>query len=145
MVWKAGLEPATPCVQGRYSARLSYSQRWWTETDSNGRPRDYRSRALPAELPVLEIRTGFEPTITRLNASWLDHSPTGSVIGDADRGRTGTLWIDSPALCLLSYRAGKITTETTSFAATLWREYRPPCLTTVARLSTPARPKPALA
>ena len=25
---------------------------WWTETDSNGQPRDYRSRALPAELSV---------------------------------------------------------------------------------------------
>ena len=78
MVRTAGDDPATSWVEARNSARLSYSQRWWTETDSNGRPRDYRSRALPAELPVLEIRTGFEPAITRLKASWLNHWPTGS-------------------------------------------------------------------
>ena len=53
----------------------------------HSRPREYQSRALLTELSVYRvmsrqvdvvIRTGFEPAITRLKASWLNHSPTGS-------------------------------------------------------------------
>lgn len=44
---------------------------------------------------------------------------------------------------VLSWGTGKGAIETTSLAAALLRDYRPPCRATVARLSTPARFAPA--
>jgi hypothetical protein len=41
-----GLEPLTPCVQGRCSPRLSYTPIWWTFRDSNPGPIGYEPIAL---------------------------------------------------------------------------------------------------
>ena len=50
LVEMSGIEPLTPCLQGRCSPSWAippYQSRWW---DSNPRPADYKSAALPIEL-----------------------------------------------------------------------------------------------
>ena len=53
-VW-TGLEPATPCVTGRYSNQLNYHSKtcyknWWVLTGSNRRHSPCKGDALPTEL-----------------------------------------------------------------------------------------------
>src|SRR5690554_4228940 len=48
---RTGLEPATPCVTGRYSNQLNYrSALWWAKRGSNPRPSACKADALPTEL-----------------------------------------------------------------------------------------------
>ena len=51
MAERTGLEPATPCVTGRYSNQLNYhSASWWAKRGSNPRPSACKADALPTEL-----------------------------------------------------------------------------------------------
>ena len=45
-----GFEPVTYCLEGSCSIQLSYEIMWSHLTDSNRRPSDYKSEALPTEL-----------------------------------------------------------------------------------------------
>ena len=101
-----GLEPATPCVTGRYSNQLNYhsntivfnvstdvpfaSARWWVWRGSNPRHSPCKGDALPTELHTQQYLTPFPNLLIKLN-------------GAATKSRTRDPLITSQMLYQLSY------------------------------------------